>query len=156
MTSGERRSDTARGTEPPLQQRWFPEGGCFGCGPANADGLRLESFADGDEVVAVWSPAPRHRAGPEVVAGGVVGTLLDCHTGAAVLKAVGERDGKTPYVDGPPWVTRSYEISLCRPTPLDRPIELRAGVIELHDDRAVADSNASRPRSGHGRRQAGL
>ena len=74
-----------------------------------------------------------------MVAGGVIGTLLDCHTGAAVLKAVGERDGKTPYVDGPPWVTRSYEISLCRPTPLDRPIELRAGVIELHDDRAVAE-----------------
>ncbi len=51
-----------------LQRKWFPDGLCFGCGPANEDGLRLESFPDGDEVVARWSASPIHRAGPEVVA----------------------------------------------------------------------------------------
>jgi len=121
-----------------LQRQWFPDGRCFGCGPANENGLRLESFADGDEVVARWSASPIHRAGPEVLAGGVIGTLLDCHTGAAVHHAVGERDGKVPYVDGAPWVTRSYQTELRRATPLDRPIELRATEVELEEERAVA------------------
>ncbi|MDH3261574.1 MAG: PaaI family thioesterase [Acidimicrobiia bacterium] len=124
-----------------LQRKWYPDGLCFGCGPANEDGLRLESFPDGNEVVARWSASPIHRAGPEVVAGGIVGTLLDCHTGAAVLRAVWERDGKVPYVDGAPWVTRSYQVELRRATPLDRPIELRAKVVELDEDRAVAQGH---------------
>ncbi len=124
-----------------LQQQWFPAGLCFGCGPANMDGLRLESFANGDEVVAQWCASPIYRSGPEVVAGGVVGTLLDCHTAAAVLRAVGERDGKVPYVDGDPWVTRSYQVDLRRATPLERPVELHARVVELEQERAIAEGH---------------
>lgn len=124
-----------------LQQQWFPLGQCFGCGPANKDGLGLESFPEGDEVVAEWSASPFHRSGPEVVAGGLVGTLLDCHLGAAVFRAVGERDGKVPYVDGDPWVTRSYQVELRRATPLDRPVELRARVVELEQERVIAEGH---------------
>lgn len=124
-----------------LQQKWFPDGLCFGCGPANEHGLGLKSFPDGSGVVARWSASPIHRSGPEVVAGGIVGTLLDCHTAAAVLRAVGERDGKVPYVDGPGWVTRSFQIELPRATPLERPIELRAAVVELDEGRAVAEGH---------------
>ncbi len=32
-----------------LQQQWFPAALCLGCGPANEDGLGLESFSDGDD-----------------------------------------------------------------------------------------------------------
>ncbi len=121
-----------------LQEQWVPEGLCFGCGPANRHGLGLRSFPEGDEVVADWEPGSMYRAGPAVLAGGVIGTLLDCHTGAAVIRAVGERDEKIPYVDGDPWVTSSYSITLHRPTPLDRSLHLRAHVTELKSDRAVA------------------
>ncbi len=121
-----------------LQQQWFPDGLCFGCGPANRLGLGLRSFPEGEEVVAEWEPQPMYRAGPEVIAGGVIATLLDCHTGAAVIRAVGMRDGTIPYVDGDPWVTASFAISLHRPTPLDRPLHLRARVTELERDHAVA------------------
>ncbi len=75
------------------------------------------------------------------MAGGVVGTLLDCHTGAAVIRAVAERDGKVPYLDGAPWVTRSYQIEMPRATPLDRSIDLRAKVVEFDEERAIAEGH---------------
>jgi len=109
---------------------------CFGCGPANRFGLGLRSFADDRGVVAEWEPAPIHQAGVKVVAGGVVGTLLDCHAGAAVFHAVWKRDGRTPYVDGDPWVTISYSVKLVRPTPLDRRLCLHAEVSDLGPNRA--------------------
>lgn len=46
-----------------LQELWFPEGTCFGCGPSNQQGLRLRSFPSPEEgVVAVWHPQPHHNA----------------------------------------------------------------------------------------------
>ena len=45
-----------------LQDRYAPESICFGCGPANQDGLRIKSVAHGDEVHADWTPKPMHEA----------------------------------------------------------------------------------------------
>ena len=43
-------------------------------------------------------------------------------------------------MDHPPCtVTADYAIKLLRPTPTDRPIELRARVIESTDDRAIVE-----------------
>ena len=35
-----------------LQDTYAPESICFGCGPANTQGLRIKSFVQGNEVVA--------------------------------------------------------------------------------------------------------
>ena len=35
-----------------LQDRYFSHGTCFGCGPANAKGLRIKSLVRGEEIVA--------------------------------------------------------------------------------------------------------
>ena len=114
-----------------LQEVWFPDGLCFGCGPANEGGLHLRSFARNGMVVADWESVEVYRSGIPVVAGGVVGTLLDCHTGAAVLNAVGIRDGHTPYVDGDPWVTKSYTVNFRRATPLNRKLHVVAEISAL-------------------------
>ena len=69
-------------TEPSLQQRYSPGSRCFGCGPANEYGLRIESReADGSdgELRAEWQPLPHHAAFDNVLNGGIIGTLLDCH-----------------------------------------------------------------------------
>ena len=71
-------ADTARPTA--LQDRYAPHNACFGCGPANAQGLRLKSFAEGDRVVATFVPQEHHQAFPGVVNGGIIGALLDCHS----------------------------------------------------------------------------
>jgi hypothetical protein len=62
-----------------LQEQYAPANACWGCGPANPEGLRIRSFPKGDEVVAVWKPEPKYEAFPGVLNGGIIGTLLDCH-----------------------------------------------------------------------------
>ncbi len=62
-----------------LQEHYAPHTVCFGCGPSNTRGLHIRSFADGDDVVAEWQPEPHHAAFENVLNGGIIGTLLDCH-----------------------------------------------------------------------------
>lgn len=123
--------------EPSLQRRYAPTSRCFGCGPANEHGLRLESRVEGDELVADWSAAAHHEAFDGVLSGGIIGALLDCHsnwTAAWQLML-------TAGADRPPaCVTAEYAVRLLRPTPTDRPIRLRARVVETGVDRAMVDA----------------
>lgn len=122
--------------EKSLQETYAPQSVCFGCGPANADGLRIRSFAQGDEVVAEWQPQPHHHAFPGVMNGGIIGALLDCHcnwTAAYhLMRAAG--DDHVPST-----VTAEYAIKMRRPTPMDEPVKLRARVVEITEDRAVVE-----------------
>ena len=67
-----------------LQERYAPDNACFGCGPANAEGLRIRSFPTSDdadaEVVARWTPSKHHEAFEGMLNGGIIGALLDCHS----------------------------------------------------------------------------
>ena len=74
---------TATDTAPSLQERYAPQGRCFGCGPANPDGLHIRSFPSAEDpatVVAEWTPEPRYEAFEGVLNGGIIGALLDCHS----------------------------------------------------------------------------
>jgi hypothetical protein len=62
-----------------LQERYAPNNACWGCGPANPDGLHIRSFPKNDQVVAEWKAEKKYEAFPGVLNGGVIGTLLDCH-----------------------------------------------------------------------------
>jgi acyl-coenzyme A thioesterase PaaI-like protein len=121
-----------------LQERYAPAGICFGCGPANAKGLRIRSLPEGDEVVADWTPEPHHEAFPGMLNGGIIGALLDCHgnwTAAWHLM-------RTAGADRPPvTVTAEYAVKLRRPTPSAGPLRLRAHVVESSADRAVVDGS---------------
>ncbi|HET9801329.1 MAG TPA: hypothetical protein VFP82_06545, partial [Chthoniobacterales bacterium] len=66
-------------SDPSLQEQYAPNNACFGCGPANPDGLHIRSFAKNGEVVAEWQPQPKYEAFPGVLNGGIIGALLDCH-----------------------------------------------------------------------------
>lgn len=130
-----------------LQQRYSPRGGCFGCGPANLQGLRLRSFVQGAQVVAQWQPEEKYQAFPGILNGGIIGTLLDCHgnwTAAWHLMNQGGFD--KPLCT----VTADYAIKLLRPTPTDSPVELVARVVESSADRATIEAvltSAGKPRA---------
>ncbi|MDX2442117.1 MAG: PaaI family thioesterase [Desulfobacterales bacterium] len=50
---------------------------CFGCGPANAHGLRMKFFSD-DKFVFSWVKVPDHLGGwDNLVHGGILSTMLD-------------------------------------------------------------------------------
>ncbi len=57
-----------------LQERYGAHSSCFGCGPANPQGLRIRSRVEGEVVAADWTPAEHHRAFPGVLNGGIIGT----------------------------------------------------------------------------------
>jgi len=39
-----------------IQDEFAPRNACFGCGPANAVGLRIKTFVEGDDFVATFTP----------------------------------------------------------------------------------------------------
>ena len=120
-----------------LQERYAPHNACFGCGPANPNGLRIRSFVEDDHVVAEWRPQPHHEAFPGVLNGGIIGTLLDCHSNWTAAWHLMRQAG----ADQPPCtVTAEYHVVLKRPTPTDVPIRLVARVAESTDDRAVIEA----------------
>lgn len=120
-----------------LQEKYALKSICFGCGPANAQGLHIRSFVHGDEVVAEWTPAPHHEAFPGVLNGGIVGALLDCHSNWAAAWHLMQRT----HADAPPCtVTADFHVKLTRPTPTNGKILLSAKVSEAADDRAVIEA----------------
>lgn len=105
---------------PSIQEMYWPDGICFGCGPANDKGLHIRSFPEGDEVVAEWQPQSHHQAFPDVLNGGIIGTLLDCHSAATSYWTLSESGSN----DTGQLVTARYAVTLLRPTPVDRPLKL--------------------------------
>jgi acyl-coenzyme A thioesterase PaaI-like protein len=121
---------TSEKTGQSLQERFAPHGICFGCGPANAKGLRIRSFETGPEpdapVVCDWTPEPHHQAFEGVVNGGIIGTLMDCHGNWTAARHIMRRDG----LDAPPTtVTADFHVKLRRPTPSDAPVHLTARAV---------------------------
>jgi acyl-coenzyme A thioesterase PaaI-like protein len=123
--------------EPSLQERYSPQSICFGCGPANPQGLHVRSFVAGDEVVATWQPAPVYQAFPGILNGGIVGALLDCHSNWAAAHHLMVKAGAD---QAPCTVTADFHVKLRRPTPVDAPLQLRARVVESAGDRAVVEA----------------
>jgi acyl-coenzyme A thioesterase PaaI-like protein len=122
--------------EQSLQERYAPSTRCFGCGPANPDGLRIRSFVRGDEVVCEWTPAKRHEAFDGALNGGIIGTLFDCHCNWTASHHLMVASG----ADAPPCtVTAEYRVVLKRPTPSTGPVTVRAKVVEADGDRAVVE-----------------
>ena len=123
---------------PSLQERFAPEGRCFGCGPKNELGLRIRSFVgDGATVVADWQPRPEHEAFVGYVNGGIIGTLIDCHsnwTAIAALQAAGWA------TDAPSTVTAELSVRFRRPTPSDRPLRLVGRPVEVAPDRVAVET----------------
>lgn len=113
-----------------VQDRLFPTMNCFGCGPANERGLRLKSFVDGDAVVATFTPWPEHDNGIGFLNGGIIATLLDCHSAAAVMNEASMQGWES--LDGAllPFVTAGIDVHYVRPSPLEHPVELRATIDE--------------------------
>lgn len=102
--------------------------GCFGCGPDNSHGLQLKSFVEGDETVAWFEPQAYHCAGsPDIVYGGLIACLLDCHScNFAIARHYREEQreiGSQPKIF---CVTAQLNISLLRPTPIGQRLEIRA------------------------------
>ena len=125
-------------SEQSLQEKYAPNNACFGCGPANPDGLHIRSFPKNGEVVAEWQPQTKYEAFPGVLNGGIIGALLDCHCNWTAAYHLMKQAGED---HAPCTVTAEYSIKLLRPTPTVEPIHLSAKVIDSKGDRATVDGS---------------
>jgi len=120
-----------------LQEFYAPQNACFGCGPANVQGLRIKSVPEGDRVVCRWTPEPHHEAFPGVLNGGIIGAILDCHCNwTAAWKLMQLRGLEAP----PCTVTAEFRIQLRRPTPSDRELTLIAWPSAIEGDMVTVES----------------
>jgi acyl-coenzyme A thioesterase PaaI-like protein len=106
-----------------LQEQFAPHNKCFGCGPSNSLGLRIKSYVVGDSLVAHFKPQEHHQAFANVVNGGIVGALLDCHSNwcAAYFIMKEQKSNELPCT-----VTAKYSVTLLAPTPLNEELEIIA------------------------------
>jgi acyl-coenzyme A thioesterase PaaI-like protein len=124
-------------------QDYYPDkfNQCYGCGSHNPHGHQLKSRWDGDESVANYTPEPYHTAVPGFVYGGLIASLIDCHStgtaAAATYKAQGRAMDSEP---GLRFVTASLHVDYLAPTPIDAQLEIRATVEELTEKKVVVIS----------------
>jgi acyl-coenzyme A thioesterase PaaI-like protein len=121
--------DEAGGSGPSIQERLYPDVTCFGCGQGNARGLRLRSYPVGDEVVARFTPWPEHDNGLGYLNGGIISTVLDCHSAAVVMLESERREWPALPGAALAYVTAGLDVRFLRPSPLRETVTLR-GVVE--------------------------
>jgi len=111
---------------------------CYGCGRLNEQGLKIKSYWDGDESVCNYTPEPYHTAVPGYVYGGLIASVIDCHsTGTAAAWAYREAGRPMGTGDEIRFVTASLQVDYLRPTPIDAPMELRGKVKTFNGRKAV-------------------
>lgn len=120
-----------------LQDKYDPQGQCFGCGPANPRGLQIKSYPENDHVVLRFRPELHHLAFEGAVNGGIIGTLFDCHCNwTAAYHLMKAKGLDVP----PPTVTAEYCVRLKRVTPTDTELILRAWPVKIDSDRAEIEA----------------
>lgn len=104
--------------------------GCYGCGADNQHGLQLKSYRDGDAAVARFMPRAHHCGGsPDIVYGGLIASLIDCHS--CNLAIVAHYDQESREIGSMPrvrCVTAQLNISLVAPAAIGSELELRATI----------------------------
>jgi len=127
-------------------QDYYPDewAQCYGCGRLNEHGMQIKSYWDGDEAVCTFVPKPYHIAIPGYVYGGLIASLIDCHSTGTAAAASYRAEGRE--MDTEPafrFVTASLHVDYLRPTPLGVPLELRGRVRELKGRKVVVETTLS-------------
>jgi len=145
------------------QDQYAPHGICFGCGPANAKGIRIKSFWEpeegehreapeavhpGEVFVTRFTPEPHHQAFVGVINGGILGTLLDCHSNwCAAMSLMRHHD----WGEAMCTVTADFHVRLRAPTPAGEELTVRAWCSDIggkddHTAKVHAEVWADTPR----------
>lgn len=117
---------------------------CYGCGRLNENGMRIKSYWDGDETVAEYTPLPHQTSIPGYAYGGLIASLIDCHsTGTA--SAAAYREAGRPMGTDPPlrFMTASLRVDYYNPTPIGSPIELRSVIKEVKERKVIVETQLS-------------
>ncbi len=113
---------------------------CYGCGRLNEQGLQIKSYWDGEEAVCIFQPRPYHIAVPGYVYGGLLASLIDCHSTGTAAAAAYRAEGRAMDTQPPlRFLTASLHVDYLKPTPLGVPLEVRARVKEIKGRKVVVE-----------------
>ncbi|MCS6906649.1 MAG: PaaI family thioesterase [Anaerolineales bacterium] len=111
---------------------------CYGCGRLNKHGYQIKSYWQGNEMVCHFTPEPYHIAIPGYVYGGLIASLIDCHsTGSAAAAFARSKNLDLEVESAPRFVTASLQVDYLRPTPLGPTLELRSQIAELKERKVI-------------------
>ena len=117
--------------EKSVQEIHAPNSICYGCGPANENGLKIKSFRIDEGLRMEFLPSEEHQAFPGMINGGIIGTILDCHGNWTAAMALKDRD----KLESPPCtVTASYSVKLKRPTPFGKVLSITSKVEKIENN----------------------
>lgn len=127
-------------------QDYYPDdvSHCYGCGRLNDAGLKIKSYWDGEESICIYEPRPEHTALPGLVYGGMIASLIDCHSSGTAAAAKYRAENRE--MDSLPtlrFLTASLHVDFLAPTPMGVPLEIRGTVKEIKGRKVVIESTLS-------------
>ena len=110
----------------------------------NHHGHQIKTHWDGEETVTFFTPEPYHTSVPGYAYGGLIASLIDCHStgtaAAAMYRSEGrEMDSLPPFR----FVTGSLHVDYLKPTPIEGPLEIRGRVKEIKGRKVIVESTVS-------------
>lgn len=126
-------------TDQPIQN-FYPDeiAICYGCGRLNQHGLHVQTYWNGEEGIARFTPKPYHTAFPGFVYGGLIASLIDCHSMGTAIAATYHAEGRAPGTEPEvTYVTGNLNVSYFKPTPISAELLLRARVTEITAKKAL-------------------
>lgn len=125
-----------------IQDR-YPEGfaHCYGCGRFNPRGYQWKTYWEQGEGITRYTPRPEHTAVPGFVYGGLIASLIDCHSaGVAAWAWVHHHGIDLTREPAPRFVTASLQVDFRRPTPLGPQLVVRGRAVEIGRRKVVVES----------------
>jgi acyl-coenzyme A thioesterase PaaI-like protein len=106
--------------------------------------LKIQSYWDGEESVCVYEPNPYYMAVPGYAYGGLIASLIDCHsTGTAAAAKYREENREMDTLPPLRFLTASLHVDYLLPTPLNGPLEIRGKVKEVKGRKVIVESTLS-------------
>ncbi len=109
---------------------------CFGCGTKNKNGHQLKTYWEGELTISVFRPRPEHTAVPGFVYGGLIASLIDCHSTASGSAALFNTDDKKEKYY-PRCVTARLCVDYLKPTPIESELKLIGKINEIKGRKVI-------------------
>ena len=124
-------------------QEYYPENvsHCYGCGQNNPHGHHIKTYWEGDESVTRYKPEPYYTSAPGYAYGGLIASLIDCHSTGTAAAAMFRSEGRE--MDTLPlfrFVTGSLHVDYLKPTPVTDLMEIRGRVKEIKGRKVVVET----------------
>ncbi len=97
-------------------QDYYPDelSHCYGCGRLNEHGMKIKSYWDGEESVCIHQPKPYYTAIPGYAYGGLIASLIDCHsTGTASAAKYRSENREMDTLPPIRFLTASLHVIIC-------------------------------------------